>query len=219
MTVNNRTGDRTLWDSVYSSDSSFFGEEPSVLAKVALPLLEEHHCRTIVELGCGQGRDTVFFARNGFNVHAFDSSGISTSQLKQDIKKSGLEGKVKVSLADLSKALPSIGKVKVDAVYSHLFLCMPLTDSELQRIFDFVYEILPEGGLHIFSVRSKGKDKSYGSGTQVANDTYLINGFTVRFFNEAEILRFNHKFKVLKVSEAEEEPCSLILVFSTKSLQ
>ena len=32
--------------------------------------------RIILELGCGQGRDTLFFAAKGFQVYALDSSKI-----------------------------------------------------------------------------------------------------------------------------------------------
>ena len=32
--------------------------------------------KKILELGCGQGRDTIFFALNGLDVYALDSSNI-----------------------------------------------------------------------------------------------------------------------------------------------
>jgi len=205
----------SLWDSVYSSDSSYFGEEPSILARESLRYFNQYRCKSIIELGCGQGRDTVFFARNGLKVNAFDLSKVSVSQLNQNIAKLGLEGKVKVSQIDLSKNFPQLAKDEVvDAVYSNLFFCMPFNDDELEELFEFAYDMLPEGGLHIFSVRNKDKDKSWGKGKEVGKDTCEINGFRVRFFTADEALKLNHRFRTLEVIERYEDPCSLILVFS-----
>ena len=94
---------------------------------------------------------------------------------------------------------------------------MPFNDEELSRIFDFAHRVLPEGrGLHVFSIRNKEKDKSFGKGREITKDTFEINGFRVRFFTEQEILRFNRAFRTIQVREEYEEPCSLILVFSMR---
>ena len=52
-------------NSTYERSQDFFGKEPSELAVSALPTLKDHGVRTVLELGCGQGRDTWYFARNG----------------------------------------------------------------------------------------------------------------------------------------------------------
>jgi SAM-dependent methyltransferase len=206
------------WNSIYSSDPIFFGEEASILARKALPFLQEYRCKSILELGCGQGRDAIFFAKKGFDVRALDCSEVATSQLKEAVARSSLEKRVSVRLFDLSKNCPSRSEVgEVQAIYSHLFLCMPFNDLELRRLYDFAYDILPENGLHIFSIRDKKKDASYGKGKKLAKDTFEIRGFEVRFFEKSEILNFNRKFKLLEVTEADEQPCSLILVFSVKA--
>jgi cyclopropane fatty-acyl-phospholipid synthase-like methyltransferase len=207
-----------FWDSVYSSDNEFFGENESVLARRSLSLLNENNCKTILELGCGQGRDTVFFARNGFNIRAFDCSGKAISQLNEAIQNWGLDKRVQAMQADLSRAelLQIREGTNVDAVFSHLFLCMPFDDIQLRNLFDLAYDILNPHGLHIFSIRDKKRDKMYGTGTKVAKDTFMINGFSVRFFAEDEILNFNNKFDLIKLEQAEEEPCSLSCIFSIK---
>lgn len=201
---------------VYSSDDSYFGVQPSALARESVRFFQQYHCKSILELGCGQGRDALFFASSGFKVQAMDSSSVAVLQLKQHTEKLGLEGIVKVSQVDLAKNLPQNAKGKIEAVYSNLFLCMPLNDEELKRIFDFAYDLLPAGGLHIFSVRNKSSDKSYGCGKEVGRDTFEINWFRIRFFTIDDILAFTHRFKRLQITEAEEDPCSLIMVFSVR---
>ncbi|MDW5564328.1 MAG: class I SAM-dependent methyltransferase, partial [Methanomassiliicoccus sp.] len=62
------------WDSTYVSSGTYFGTGPSVLALRALPTLRSHDVKTVLELGCGQGRDTWYFARNGMTITALDYS-------------------------------------------------------------------------------------------------------------------------------------------------
>ena len=158
----------------------------------------------------------MFFARAGFKVHAIDFSRVSVAQLSSNLATLGLEGKVKLSQVDLTKNLSRLtASDAIDGVYSHLFYCMPFEDEDLQRLFDFVHDILVKGGLHVFSFRNK-KDKSFGKGRKIAKDTFEINGFKVRFFSDKEILAFNLGFKTLRVMKAYEEPCSLSLAFTTR---
>jgi hypothetical protein len=48
------------WEEAYSKNQEFFGEEPSVFAKQALDLIRENGVSELLELGPGQGRDTMF---------------------------------------------------------------------------------------------------------------------------------------------------------------
>ena len=61
------------WNTLYG-EKNYFGEGPTKLAKVAEKLLQENNTQKILEVGCGQGRDAIYFSQLGFNVHAFDIS-------------------------------------------------------------------------------------------------------------------------------------------------
>jgi len=39
--------------------------------------------KRILELWCGQGRDTILFASNGFDVHAIDGSKVAIENINQ----------------------------------------------------------------------------------------------------------------------------------------
>ena len=69
------------WDEVYARAPEFFGDQPSIFARQALELFRENGVSSLLELGPGQGRDTVFFAENGIAVTGLDYSNQSISEL------------------------------------------------------------------------------------------------------------------------------------------
>ncbi|MEM8890813.1 MAG: class I SAM-dependent methyltransferase [Bacteroidota bacterium] len=53
----------------------------------------------ILDLGCGQGRDSIPLARMGFEVFAVDSSKVGIDQIKEVVKEEGL--KLRAEVADI----------------------------------------------------------------------------------------------------------------------
>jgi hypothetical protein len=64
----------SFWDRIYQTDNSFFGEAPSNFALSCYNeyMKKKNHLKKILELGCGQGRDTLFFTSKGIDVTALD---------------------------------------------------------------------------------------------------------------------------------------------------
>jgi hypothetical protein len=46
-----------VWNKVYKSDSSFFGEEPSNFALLCLNHMKTNNAKRVLEPGAGHGRD------------------------------------------------------------------------------------------------------------------------------------------------------------------
>lgn len=65
-----------IWNKVYSSDASFFGDVPSYFGLNCREEFKKHGVKKLLELGCGQGRDTTFFASNDIDVVAIDSTWV-----------------------------------------------------------------------------------------------------------------------------------------------
>ena len=59
-----------IWNRVYSGDPSFFGTEPSNFGLNCHEEFKKHGLKKILELGCGQGRDTLYFVSKGIVVKA-----------------------------------------------------------------------------------------------------------------------------------------------------
>jgi len=62
------------YDDKYRDNESYWGKQPSSTARIFLQMFPPHEGQTLLELGCGEGRDSIFFARNGYRVTAFDYS-------------------------------------------------------------------------------------------------------------------------------------------------
>ena len=64
----------------------FFGDGPSNFALDYYEELKKHHVKRILELGCGQGRDYIFFASHNIDVIALDSSQVVVDALSKIVK-------------------------------------------------------------------------------------------------------------------------------------
>ena len=50
------------WDNLYSKND-YFGTGQTILANFAKDIIEKNSIKNMLELGCGQGRDSVFFCK------------------------------------------------------------------------------------------------------------------------------------------------------------
>jgi len=202
-----------IWDKVYSNDSAFFGEGPSNFSQMCYRDFKKHHVNKLLELGCGQGRDTLFFASHDLDVYAIDSSKVAIESLKQKIGEENIT--IRLRQFDASQGIP-FDKKYFDAVYSHMFYNMRFTDVELSFLFKESSRVLKNNGLLYFSVRSDN-DVLYNKGNKIGNNIYEINGFQIRFFTKEQIESFlvNH-FEIKDIEECYEVPVSLYLVFCYK---
>src|SRR5215831_8692195 len=204
-----------VWNKVYKSDSTFFGEEPSNFALLCFNHMIVNNVRKVLELGAGHGRDSILFASNGIEVEALDYSVIAVEILDKIAKEKRLP--IKPQLFDVTQPLP-FPDSSFDAVYSHMLLNMRFSLEELHFIFSEINRVLKPKGFNFFSVRNQN-DKSYGSGVEIDRGIYEIKDFQIRFFTEKEIedLTTAEGFKTLWIEEEYEEPVTLFLVSSKKT--
>ena len=56
----------------YDSDEYYWGVKPSNMCYEVMKLLPPTKPLRVLDIGCGEGKDAVFFAKNGYRVSAFD---------------------------------------------------------------------------------------------------------------------------------------------------
>ncbi|MFI8849920.1 class I SAM-dependent methyltransferase [Streptomyces sp. 891-h] len=171
---------REHWQHTYDAHPDMYGQQPSAPARHARAAFRAAGAEHILELGAGHGRDTLFFAREGFTVQATDFSATGLEQLQQAARDQGIADRVTTVVHDVREPLP-LPDTSVDGVFAHMLLCMALSTGEIHAVVDEVRRVLRPGGTFVYTVRHTG-DAHYGTGTAHGDDIYEHGGFAVHFF-------------------------------------
>ena len=108
------------WNDIYSK-KNYFVTGPTKLFIFAKELLEKNSLHKILELGCGQGRDCLFFAKQGFDVFGFDISQDAISFVEECRIAENL-GNLKVVVHDVTKPLDyeiAVNSAKEDGKFQY----------------------------------------------------------------------------------------------------
>ncbi len=193
---------RRHWTEVYARTPAFFGEEPSEFARMALEQFRAEGADTVLELGFGQGRDTLFFAENGLRVAALDYSEQAVREVEAAARARGLADRVEAGVHDVRDPLP-FGEGAFDACYAHMLLCMELTEAQIAFVLAELHRVVKPGGLVLYTVRSD-HDKHFRAGTHLGEDIYEVGGFVVHFFTEKKVRRLARGYEVAAIDRLEE---------------
>jgi tellurite methyltransferase len=71
------------YEGEYRSEEYYWGVEPSTMCLKVLELLPPTRRLKLLDIGCGEGKDAVFFARCGYDVSAFDISDAGIEKTKR----------------------------------------------------------------------------------------------------------------------------------------
>lgn len=173
---------------------------PTKLAKLAQTQIKENKIYSILELGCGQGRDSIFFSQFGHNVNAFDISPIAIEFINKTKDLLGITN-LTPSVFDIEKPL-EFNEDSFDLIYSNLALQF-FELEKLNQIFNNVAKVLKKKSPFIFSTKKIG-DKYYNFGTKVNENAFEYKGI-IRYFYDAEQLKdlLSEKFDILQFDAAE----------------
>lgn len=192
----------THWDDTFSNMPEMFGKEESETADKALEVFQRENVKRILELGGGQGRDTIFFARNGLYVDVLDYSETGVGAIDETADKAGLKDLIAPRCHDMRRGLP-YEDGSFDACYAHQVLCMALTTAELEFLIGEVRRVLKSEGTFIYTVRNTD-DAHFQQGIHHGEDLYEKNGFIVHYFSREKIETLAKGFNIVDVGWSEE---------------
>ena len=193
-----------------------FGLTPSFAAEEALKVFKKKNISSIVELGSGLGRDTIFFAKNNIKVEALDYSKTAITSIKRKIKELNLSKFVSAKVFDVRKKLPCKNN-SVQGIFSHMLCCIARKKSEVQILTNEILRKLKKGGVNIYTVRNF-EDGDYKNGVHIEDESYQNDGFIINFFSKKKIEDLLVGFSNMKIDRFNEGdfPRKLFIVQNQK---
>ena len=178
------------WSDIYDVDSNLTRD---LDAQITRELLADQHFESILELGCGTGKNTVFLAVIGEHIHALDFSQGMIQKAQEKVTTDN----IRFDAADLTKHWPCKDEV-YDLISCNLVL------EHIEDIFHIFFEAartLKSTGLfllnelHPFRQYGGSKARFESGGDTIQVDAYVhhisefiqaakANGLTLTQFNE-----------------------------------
>lgn len=179
------------WENKYSSRK----EKPvNDFARKALTEINKKGLKKVLEIGCGFGQDSEFFAENDLSVTAIDFS-------KKAIGLAKKHKNINYILMDTSVDLNKFKKDSFDIIYAHLSLHY-FDDKTTKKVFRELYNILKSGGL--FFVKCKSiDDPLFGEGQKIEENMFLRQEHVRHFFSKEYMKKCLEKFNLINIEKTE----------------
>lgn len=91
----------TAYDNRYNQSEFYWGSNPSLLCYEVLKLRPPLKRLRVLDLGCGEGKDSLFFARNGYEVTGVDLSEVGLQKAASRSRAAGVN--VQFILSDINE--------------------------------------------------------------------------------------------------------------------
>lgn len=171
--------DKKYWDKFYKKHENRGDiSECSTFASFCCDSFLNKSPKTIVDLGCGNARDSKYFARNHL-VYGLDQS------IDEKVVNRNKLLSLKLIEQDFVYNDYNFSE-KVDVFYSR-FTIHSITQEDQKELLPKVYNHLDTGGLFCIEVRTT-KDSKFGVGKHMRDTTYFNDNHTRRFIDSQEFL-------------------------------
>lgn len=162
----------------------------SQFAKRVYVFIKTKKPKTILDLGCGGGRDAQYFSRRGLRVTAVD---IAISEQQQKRLKSNNIQFIKSDIRNIK-----IKENSFDIIYAHLSLHY-FDDKMTSKILSNLYNILKPGG-YIFIKCKSINDPLFGKGKMIESNFYDFE-HTRHFFSKEYMREKLKDFRIIIISK------------------
>ena len=179
-----RINNKKYWNNFYKNES--FLKESS-FAKFTWKFLKKKFNLNLADIGCGNGRDSIFFLKKGISVTGFDINKIA---IAKNIKKYGKYFIKK----DFCKKISD--KYKFDIIYVRFFI-HAITYKMQLKLFHNIKKISHKKTLFFFEYRTIN-DPLINKGIKISKYERFTNHYR-RFIdtNEFSIFLKKKKFKII----------------------
>ncbi len=189
--------DEKYWNNYYADKAfgSGGGTKPSLFACFAFQEYMEAG-KELIELGCGNGRDSLFFAKNGINVTGIDASETAIDELRNMVELDNC-----IFICDDFVNAEAIYQIQYDYCYSR-FTLHAINEQQEEQILLKAFGMIKENGFLFIEARSV-HDGKYGIGQEVEKNAYICDGHYRRFINLTELVLKLEKIGFTVVEQGE----------------
>lgn len=174
-----KINDKKYWSEFYFNNNELT-KKPSLFTQYLVENSVINEGDVLFELGCGNGRDSIFFAQNNIDVTAVDQCDKNISFLNEQHNNISFISDDFTNLSNLES--------KVNVVYSR-FTLHSINDEGEQRTLNWVYNNLKKDGILCVEARTL-KDPIFGKGIDKGNNIWFYNDHHRRFI---DALSFKNK--------------------------
>lgn len=169
--------DTVYWNDYYNKNLAVL--QPSRFAQYALQFMKAGN--KMLEVGCGNGRDSIFFSENSLDVTAVDASDQSICTLQEKYSEYGNL----MFVCDDFVTSKALYMQQYHYCYSR-FSIHAISSRQQKILIKNVFDSLKSGGKFFIEVRSI-HDPLFGKGEKIEENAYIYNGHFRRFIVKHEL--------------------------------
>lgn len=185
------------WDQIFQEKGKVF-EDPHEDMSALVQTMKGRGVKTVLDLGCGSGRHTVYLAKNGFRVFGLDNSESGIEITKQWLKKEDISAKLQVQ--EMTNKFPYD-----DASFDAIVSIQVIHHADVATIKNIIAEmerVIKKGGF-IFITVPKLKNQGINF-KQIEPNTFIPldgreKGLPHHYFTPEELIEFFHSFEVIDI--------------------
>jgi ubiquinone/menaquinone biosynthesis C-methylase UbiE len=183
--------DVSYWNAYYRGD--FAPKPPSDFSQFVLEHIEPG--KTLIDLGCGNGRDSVFFCHNGLKVTAVDSSKEAIDSLDETLPI--------LAICDDFVTTKAFDAHSYDYCYAR-WTIHAISQTQQDELLPNIYRSLKRGGL-FFSESRSINDEKCGQGKPLGEHEYICDNHYRRFLDPEALLEQLESigFKIVYFKESD----------------
>lgn len=136
----------TEYEEKYKENGYYWGVVPNKLCYEIMKLRPPTKPYRVLDIGCGEGKDAVFLAKNGYLVTAFDASNAGIEKARALARHNGVE--VNFFRADINNYVP---ESEFDIVYSSGVFHY-LAKSQRNHFFEQIKASTADNGINVVNV-------------------------------------------------------------------
>lgn len=190
---------KNTWSKIHSYyEKQDWINRPSLFAKEVIKYFPQSG--KVLDLGAGQGQDSRYFAKKGYEVVSTDMSD-SALAINQEKVTDEIKDKISVRILDLSENFPYPDE-SFDILYAHLSLHYFDKETTI-KIFNEIERVLKKGGTLAFLVNSTS-DPEYGTGLKIEDDFFEVDNTQKRYFSVQTVKNFASDFETILLDGSGE---------------